>query len=734
MKTYKYSCLSPKLDDIKLIRGILSERNIYQNKLIEIELKARTEYREIRLKYSPNLDTAQQNLDSLLQQQKELRNIIKIKRANQKCIIDPNLLEQKVKIENAIKNNPSASELILLKQQKKVVNSLIKKNRAESSSRLSCTEETEKIKFLKSQIKQAKEYVENTRLLFDNIIDEYNEKLEREIRNRHRKSRGLNTPNNPDEEKALKVPPRGEDGIEILKETIINEWLVDPLIPDAYKEVIKSKQEKNKAIKKARLPKQERRNLTPGTYRLVEAALAQAIKSGNDPKFHKFDGTGSIAVQQVKTQFEIAVLPENIWDSRAGRRKAYTKAKLLVNDLNGDEKWIELDVLLDRPLPNNIREVQLIIKRDGPWFKYYLHLVSSDPTTRSSGNGSVALDLGWCQMADGSRRVAMTWDGSKHIELRLPKWIIDKFEHANKLKGYSENYFNITKDELLRVKNQLPITMQNDIEFVHAWKSHQTLSNLVKKWINNTNINYKQLWNDWKDRCNLCNRVRHNLYKSGKKLNTLENPDVIYDWLNTKGITNITDQIIIYLEWWRRKNQHLYQIETGIRCSAIEARTDLYRCFARMLYINYNELLREDINLIEFSKKSLTEELSDDQWARSIKYQVAPSELFKTISDTGIHEIKKKSAYTSQRCPSCGFIHSENRKGRIFKCVSCTWTGDADQVGSLNIFDPDKLNVSEMRSHCIFEWSSKANKQAAARKQIISQECTNPTGVFEVAF
>lgn len=42
-------------------------------------------------------------------------------------------------------------------------------------------------------------------------------------------------------------------------------------------------------------------------------------------------------------------------------------------------------------------------------------------------------------------------------------------------------------------------------------------------------------------------------------------------------------------------------------------------------------------------------------------------------------------AYTSQECPSCGFISKSNRKGTEFHCRGCGRQGHADVVGARNL-------------------------------------------------
>ena len=45
---------------------------------------------------------------------------------------------------------------------------------------------------------------------------------------------------------------------------------------------------------------------------------------------------------------------------------------------------------------------------------------------------------------------------------------------------------------------------------------------------------------------------------------------------------------------------------------------------------------------------------------------------------------KQSSAYRSQRCSSCGYVYSGNRKGKNFRCKHCNFTTDADLNASLN--------------------------------------------------
>ena len=43
------------------------------------------------------------------------------------------------------------------------------------------------------------------------------------------------------------------------------------------------------------------------------------------------------------------------------------------------------------------------------------------------------------------------------------------------------------------------------------------------------------------------------------------------------------------------------------------------------------------------------------------------------------------TTYTSKRCSKCSYVRKTNRKGKLFKCVSCNFECDSDVNSSLNI-------------------------------------------------
>jgi len=59
----------------------------------------------------------------------------------------------------------------------------------------------------------------------------------------------------------------------------------------------------------------------------------------------------------------------------------------------------------------------------------------------------------------------------------------------------------------------------------------------------------------------------------------------------------------------------------------------------------------------------------------------------------GFRHKQVNPAYSSQLCPICLFVHKDNRKGDIFKCLNCGYTDRADRVAATNLLarhnDPD---------------------------------------------
>ena len=66
-------------------------------------------------------------------------------------------------------------------------------------------------------------------------------------------------------------------------------------------------------------------------------------------------------------------------------------------------------------------------------------------------------------------------------------------------------------------------------------------------------------------------------------------------------------------------------------------------------------------------------------------YRSVIEELQNKAQQNRVRVVIVDPAYTSQQCPTCGTVSSDNRNNEYFKCIHCAFSHDADTVGALNI-------------------------------------------------
>ncbi len=91
-----------------------------------------------------------------------------------------------------------------------------------------------------------------------------------------------------------------------------------------------------------------------------------------------------------------------------------------------------------------------------------------------------------------------------------------------------------------------------------------------------------------------------------------------------------------------------------------------------------SEVKRENIkNLRKFKRTS--------RLMNSWTYTEVLDKLDRYCEEQNVLVTKISPSFTSQRCSVCGWTRKANRKGKLFKCTCCGFTGDADLNASLNI-------------------------------------------------
>lgn len=103
--------------------------------------------------------------------------------------------------------------------------------------------------------------------------------------------------------------------------------------------------------------------------------------------------------------------------------------------------------------------------------------------------------------------------------------------------------------------------------------------------------------------------------------------------------------------------------------------------------INYsiNQLSLKDTMTVGFEDvKNLYNGKNIPTFMRKWVYAEIASKFEDLCIDEGVLLVKQGSAYRSQRCYSCGFVHKSNRKAKAFKCGHCGHMDDADLNGAKN--------------------------------------------------
>ena len=85
----------------------------------------------------------------------------------------------------------------------------------------------------------------------------------------------------------------------------------------------------------------------------------------------------------------------------------------------------------------------------------------------------------------------------------------------------------------------------------------------------------------------------------------------------------------------------------------------------------YKEIRLESNKHIKYKNRK-SKSLKHWSWAAINKQVVSIGEEY------DVHINHQSSPYKSQRCNTCGWVHKNNRKGKIFSCNQCSHTDDAD--------------------------------------------------------
>ena len=102
----------------------------------------------------------------------------------------------------------------------------------------------------------------------------------------------------------------------------------------------------------------------------------------------------------------------------------------------------------------------------------------------------------------------------------------------------------------------------------------------------------------------------------------------------------------------------------------------------------------------------------------------------------GFRHQQVNPAYTSQMCPTCLFVHKDNRKGDLFKCLNCGYTDHADRVSAINldarakdneitVYTPKAVVKSILQARFIASLQKFGNGSSTSELSVSGRTCTD---------
>lgn len=141
----------------------------------------------------------------------------------------------------------------------------------------------------------------------------------------------------------------------------------------------------------------------------------------------------------------------------------------------------------------------------------------------------------------------------------------------------------------------------------------------------------------------------------------------------------------------------------------------------RTNFINWsiNQLNLNNVKTLKLEKiKDVRRGVQTSKYLNRWTYTEIKSKLELTCEKLGVQVEYVNPTYTSQRCSSCGWVRSDNRKDKEFKCSQCNFSLDADLNASRNI-------VANLRPIGVKERLLHKNKTGFYWNEI-KQECIVP--------
>jgi hypothetical protein len=439
---------------------------------------------------------------------------------------------------------------------------------------------------------------------------------------------------------------------------------IKPLIEQANTAV-------SSAIKQARNHYSQQLGLYWPNYLESERAANQARFQRMDPKFHRWTGEGSIAIQfqkglGVAQLFEcqdtrLRLIMPNIANTNALRANGQIRGKerhvralyRVQSNEDGSPRWITLEVTMHRMLPANgtIKWAHLDRKRSSGAigktyisltkdYDYTLRLTLEEPPQEEKNKAKVAVEVGWRLLETGLRVAVALGEGGEMRELYLPKRWLDGKRKAESLGSIIDQETKLTA---LAIKAAHPELCKKAEQPENPEKPATAATPATLDWAGDNP-----------------RRLAAALLKIYREEPALQ-PD---------------------LEKWRKHHFHLLRYKKGLNDKLIRIRREIYRKFVSELAKKYSICGIEDFDLRQVATKSKAHELV--QWQRT----AAGISSLRLMLSQRLTAQKLSAEHKTQKCHNCGSLEKWDAAKAVWhQCNQCNSRWDQDHNSVRNLLD-----------------------------------------------
>lgn len=480
-----------------------------------------------------------------------------------------------------------------------------------------------------------------------------------------------------------------------------------------------------------------------------KAASRKARKDGRMLRFHHFDGTGRINIDETNgLVVEEAYI--NAHDKQTGApyqdtnkgnfligaaRPLTTKTGIIKNNYatrRGNEirdvrirvtsgamgvpVWLTIPTVFHRQLPegSTIQNATVKLEKVGDKQRFNTNITVRVPKPASrfadveqDGNqAAVAIDIGWRKVKGGIRIAYWADTSGQHGEWVLPdSTFSDQFEKMRDLQSIMKRRFNGIRDLLtpwLKMAQNVPdvvkqacSTFDKDTGVftfsLHQWLSAQRMVHLLNVWEKNRFTGDYQMFQE----------LRHWYYGDNNSRAAHKAWKGQETWSKARN-TRYASKPDLY-----NGHKHLWLWEQHLSDQLQARRLDVYRCLAKSLATKYRQVFVEEFDLRAVAKKKSVESAlvahnplrdvtgQQEDVSRRNRVIASVSTLRNAIENLcgreGLQLVQLDAAFTTKNCSVCGGMQRFNAAEQLVRSCDCDpnvphyW--DQDWNAARNVLD-----------------------------------------------